>query len=227
MNERPLGPILGQLLDPAPERFASLESPRGLAVLRWIIGVVIVFGLFGCVTKGANNPADPYLASPGATAASGRAPLTFVPPTSAGGQPQPVAFGETQVSVQTADKLLTWCLLLASTEPQRQRGLMQVTDESLGGYDGMLFRYDSDVQEQYWMRNTPMPLSIAWISASGQMVATADMAPCEDSDQCPNYPAAGPPPPYRYAVEVPQGRLAALGLVEGSTMTDLNKACDS
>jgi len=206
-----LGPIFGQLLDPAPERFAPLESPRGLATLRWIIGVVIVLGLIGCVTKGANSPADPSLAPPGATSTGERTPLA--------------GFGETQISVQTADKLLTWCLLLASTDQQRQRGLMEVTDESLGGYDGMLFRYDNDVPEQYWMRNTQLPLSIAWISASGQPVATADMAPCDDSDQCPNYPATGPPPPYRYAVEVPQGRLPALGLVEGSTLTDLNKAC--
>ena len=102
---------------------------------------------------------------------------------------------------------------------------MEVTDGSLGGFDGMLFRYDNDVQEQYWMRNTPLPLSIAWVSATGQLVATADMTPCDNSDQCPNYPATGPPPPYRYAVEVSQGRLPALGLVEGSTMTDLNKAC--
>jgi uncharacterized membrane protein (UPF0127 family) len=75
------------------------------------------------------------------------------------------------------------------------------------------------------MRNPPMPLSIAWISVTGQLVATADMPPCEDSDQCPSYPATGPPPPYRYAIEVPQGRLPALGLVEGSTMTDTGAAC--
>jgi uncharacterized membrane protein (UPF0127 family) len=212
----PLVEELRTLLDPAPQRFATLETPRGLSVLRWIIGVVVVFGLLGCVTKGANSPADPYLSSPGppatsATNASGRSPLQ--------------GFGETQITVQSGDQLLTWCLLLAATDAQRQRGLMTVTDTNLGGYDGMLFRYDADVQERYWMRNTPMPLSIAWINADGLLVATADMAPCEDSDQCQSYPVAGPPPPYRYAIEVPQGRLASLGLDETATMTDQATAC--
>jgi len=36
--------IVGQLLDPAPPRFAALETPRGLVALRWVIGIVIVFG---------------------------------------------------------------------------------------------------------------------------------------------------------------------------------------
>jgi uncharacterized membrane protein (UPF0127 family) len=102
---------------------------------------------------------------------------------------------------------------------------MQVTDPALGGYDGMLFRYDRDATERYWMRNTPMPLSIAWVDASGHLVATADMAPCEDSPDCPSYPESGPPPPYRLAIEVPQGRLPNLGIVEGATITDLNQSC--
>ena len=182
---------------------AQLETPTGLTVLRWVIGVVLVFGLIGCVTKGANNPPDPFFAS---------AP----PRTRLDG------FGETKISVARAGSFLEWCLLLAANDQQRARGLMQVTDPKLGGYDGMLFHYHDDASEPYWMRNTPLPLSIAYLNRDGFIVSTADMAPCEDRDDCPNYPATGP---YRFTIEVPQGRLPALGIVEGAKVTDLEAPC--
>jgi uncharacterized membrane protein (UPF0127 family) len=184
---------------------AQLETPIGLAVLRWMTGVVLVFGLIGCVVKGADNPPDPYLQAQGS---GGR---TLLP-----------GFDETRVTVHTADSVLEWCLLLARTEPQRARGLMQVTDPALGGYNGMLFRYDTDVTEAFWMRNTPMALSIAYIGSGGQIVSATDMAPCEDSPECPHYPPAGP---FRFTIEVPQGNLPALGIVEGSTIVDEKTAC--
>jgi uncharacterized membrane protein (UPF0127 family) len=99
---------------------------------------------------------------------------------------------------------------------------MQVTDPKLGGYDGMLFHYHDDTTENFWMRNTPMPLSIAYVSHDGAIVSTADMAPCGDRDDCPNYPPAGP---YRFSIEVPQGRLPALGIVDGATVTELGGSC--
>jgi uncharacterized membrane protein (UPF0127 family) len=191
----------------ATSPFPALEKPKAVAVLRWAISVVLVFGLIGCVVKGANNPDDPYLSSPSA----GPASRTALP-----------GFGETRVTVHTSSKLLTWCLLLAATDKQRARGLMQVKDTALGGYNGMLFRYDSDVTESFWMRNTPMPLSIAYLSSTGQIVSTADMEPCSDSPDCRDYPAAGP---YRMTIEVPQGNLASLGIVEGSTVVDEKTAC--
>ena len=42
-------------------------------------------------------------------------------------------FGETHVSVKAPRDSLAWCMLLAETEAQRNRGLMQVTDPTLGG----------------------------------------------------------------------------------------------
>jgi uncharacterized membrane protein (UPF0127 family) len=116
-----------------------------------------------------------------------------------------------------------WCLLLAETSEQRQRGLMEVTDPALGGYDGMLFRFPDDVTAAFYMRNTPMPLSIAFIDEEGQLVSTTDMEPCEDRDGCPLYPAAGP---FRWAIEVPQGGLERLGLVAGATFTDTAEPCE-
>ena len=183
--------------------FPEIDSPIGLAILRWVISVVIVFGLIGCVVKGADNPPDPYLASSGP-----RTPLE--------------GFGETKVSVERAGNFFEWCLLLAASDQQRARGLMQVTDPKLGGYDGMLFHYDVDTTENFWMRNTPMPLSIAYLDKDGHLVSTSDMAPCEDRDDCPNYPPAGP---YRFTIEVPQGRLPALGIQEGATVREQGGPC--
>lgn len=104
------------------------------------------------------------------------------------------------------------CVLLAETEDQRARGLMEVTDPDLGGYDGMVFQFPDDVDGGFYMRNTPMPLSIAFVDGDGAVIATEGMEPCPDRDDCPTYP---PGRRYRTALEVPRGGLDDLGLVEG------------
>jgi uncharacterized protein len=138
-------------------------------------------------------------------------------------------FGEVAVTVAGPDgddDPTDFCLLLAETSEQRQRGLMEVTDPDLGGYDGMLFRFDSEVEVGFWMMNTPMPLTVAYIGADGSLVSTADMEPCvseeAQADGCPSYPPDGP---YLWAVEVPQGGLDELGLVPGASFTDTGEAC--
>jgi uncharacterized membrane protein (UPF0127 family) len=123
--------------------------------------------------------------------------------------------GEVAASVTDAEGNVTGCcLMVAATDEQRQRGLMEVTD--LGGYQGMVFVWDQDTQGGFWMRNTPTPLSIAWFDADGAYVSSTDMEPCAaDSDDCPTYPPAGP---YRFAVEVFQGELEDLGVGPGSRL---------
>ncbi len=106
-------------------------------------------------------------------------------------------------------------LLLADTPAERRRGLMEVRDPDLDGHDAMLFVFAEDTTTGFWMHNTPMPLSIAYLDAGGELVSTADMAPCPDTSDCPRYEAAAP---FRYAVEVPQGRLDDLGIVPGATV---------
>jgi uncharacterized membrane protein (UPF0127 family) len=131
-------------------------------------------------------------------------------------------FGETRVSVETPTGSRAWCMLLAETEAQHNRGLMQVTDPTLGGYDGMVFRFTDDTNDQFYMRNTPMPLSIAFIASNGDVVSTTDMAPCEDRTGCPLYSAAAP---YRIAIEVAQGQLRRLGIEPGANVTDNARRC--
>jgi uncharacterized membrane protein (UPF0127 family) len=131
-------------------------------------------------------------------------------------------FGEVAVTIEPASgPTRGTCMLAARTEAERARGLMTVTDPDLGGHDGMVFVFEEDSTGAFWMRNTPMPLSIAFIDAGGRIVSATDLAPCGDDPNCPIHPAAGP---YRYAVEVPRGRLDDLGLT-GAARARVGGAC--
>jgi uncharacterized membrane protein (UPF0127 family) len=86
----------------------------------------------------------------------------------------------------------------------------------------MVFLFPADTSSGFWMKDTRLPLSIAWYAVDGSLVSTADMDPCpEGVTDCPITTAAGR---YRFAVEVPQGGLGRLGLVEGSTIS-LSSTC--
>jgi uncharacterized membrane protein (UPF0127 family) len=99
---------------------------------------------------------------------------------------------------------------------------MDAPGPDLGGYDGMAFAWDDDTTGGFWMKDTEVPLSIAYVSAEGTVVSTADMAPCPDGDDCPSYPAAGP---YRLAVEVPRGELGDRGLLDGGVARLERRSC--
>lgn len=138
-------------------------------------------------------------------------------------RPPAVTFGSVTAIVTAPDGTTReLCLMLAETPEQILRGLMDVTDPSLGGHDGMLFRFPADRTGGFWMRNTPMPLSIAYVASTGQIVSTVDMRPCPDRTDCPTYPPAGP---YRYAVEVPQGTLPVIGLTPGARLAPGSRGC--
>jgi uncharacterized membrane protein (UPF0127 family) len=125
--------------------------------------------------------------------------------------------GEVAASITAEDGTVTaCCLMVASTDAQRQRGLMQVTD--LGGYRGMVFVWDHDTEGAFWMYNTVTPLSIAWFDAEGAFVSSTDMEPCtsDDAEECPMYPPEGE---YRFALEVFEGDLDELGVGPGSRLS--------
>jgi uncharacterized membrane protein (UPF0127 family) len=168
--------------------------------------------------SGTGAPAEPVsladlAAASGDAPAAGGADLDE-PPGPADRSAVP-GVGEVAASITAADGTVTGCcLMVAATDEQRQRGLMEVTD--LGGYQGMVFVWDRDTEGAFWMRNTPTPLSIAWFDADGEFVSATDMAPCSaTADDCPMYPPDGP---YRFAVEVFEGELDALGVGPGSRL---------
>ena len=77
-----------------------------------------------------------------------------------------------EVQIDTYPRL--W-LELARTPEEKQVGLMY--RESMPWENGMLFVYDRPATEGYWMRNTLIPLSIAWIERDGTIVDIQDMQP--------------------------------------------------
>ncbi len=85
---------------------------------------------------------------------------------------------------------------IAETDEQRKQGLME--HGSLCEYCGMLFVYEEDVHKGFWMKDTQIPLSIAFISENGTMMEIQQMEP-ETTE------THRPQEPYRYALEVNQG----------------------
>jgi uncharacterized membrane protein (UPF0127 family) len=200
----------------------DVDRPRSIRLLWWGIGLVLVLGFGACIARSADKPADPVLAPP---AGAGRGPSIAVVAADApkAGTSGRKAFADVRVVLLTiigAGSRRRACVLVADNQATRQRGLMEVRD--LGGYDGMLFVFPYDTQDAFWMRNTPQPLSIAYLDDDGGLVSTTDMAPCGDSDQCPLYRPDGP---YRYALEVPQGALTGLGLTRDAKV-EANGPCN-
>jgi uncharacterized protein len=161
---------------------------------------------------------EPPPASPAFTDAATTVVTTTPPVTSADDAVLPDGFDRVHATVTEADgTMCELCLWLAETGEQRAQGLMFVTD--LGGADGMAFRYDAPQTGAFWMKNTVLPLSIAFFSAEGAYLGAFDMAPCT-ADPCPTYPTM---PDFTVAIETTQGNLTALGIEPGSalTLTDL------
>lgn len=184
------------------------------------VALAVVLLLAACGSSDSPGSSD---GASDVTTTSSTVTTTLVPSTTTPGEPAegPFAegrtpltgFGEVEVRIVEGPdgEPIVICVLVADTPEERARGLMEVTD--LGGYDGMLFRFEADSDGGFWMKDTLLPLSIAYLDADGAVVSTADMEPCPDGTQCPSYASAGP---YRMALEVPQGGLAPLGLEEGS-----------
>jgi uncharacterized membrane protein (UPF0127 family) len=101
---------------------------------------------------------------------------------------------------------------VANTEETRERGLM--FRKSLEGNDGMLFVFEQPDRQCFWMHNTPLPLSIAFIADDGTIVNIDDMAPQTDDAHCSRKPV-------RYALEMAQGWFADHGISTGKKIDGL------
>lgn len=109
------------------------------------------------------------------------------------------------LAIETADATRFVRVELAETEPDRQRGLTGRTE--LQEDAGMLFIWPQDTESGFWMKDTPLRLTVAFISAQGEILKMLDMDPCA-ADPCPVY---DPRVTYRMALEVRQGALERLG----------------
>lgn len=96
---------------------------------------------------------------------------------------------------------------VAATPAQRQTGLM--FRREMPAHEGMLFVFDYPEQQCFWMRNTPLPLSIAFLADDGTVVNIADMKPQTDDSHCSTRPV-------RFALEMNQGWFAKRGVKPGT-----------
>lgn len=98
---------------------------------------------------------------------------------------------------------------VVDTPETRQRGLMGRT--SLVADAGMLFVWPEDASSSFHMKDTLIPLSIAFIGADGTVLRILDMEPCT-TDMCPTY---DPKTSYRMALEMNKSAFTRLGIQEG------------
>ena len=108
--------------------------------------------------------------------------------------------------VTTATTSVELTVEVADTPEDRATGLMW--REDLAPFDGMAFVWTEPTAATFWMKNTLIPLSIAFWDREGRIVAILDMEPCT-ADSCPRYEAGTS---YVGAVEVEQGLLDELGI---------------
>jgi uncharacterized protein len=156
-----------------------------------IIVLLLALLLAGCGPSdtGATASPDAESTGSGATTASELRTMTI---DSSGG-------GKVEVRVEIADDL-----------PEQTRGLMERT--ALAEDRGMLFVYSDEEVRSFWMKNTLIPLSIAYMDSEGRIVDIQDMKPLDDDP--PNYVSAKP---ARYALEVNRGFFEEHGVEVGDT----------
>ena len=98
---------------------------------------------------------------------------------------------------------------VARTDAERSLGLMNRT--KLPDGEGMLFIFDFDQRLHFWMKDTYIPLSIAYIGSDGRIIDIFDMNPLDLSGIPSSRPA-------RYALEVPQGWFSRVRVQPGDVL---------
>ena len=107
--------------------------------------------------------------------------------------------GDARLSVEVVD-----------TPEERSRGLMY--RNHLDWDSGMLFVYPGPRQMRFWMKNTYIPLSVAFIDEDKKIIAIYDMEPLRYDI------VYSPPSPAKYAIEVNQGWFEENGVVVGDVV---------
>ncbi|HEY9193085.1 MAG TPA: DUF192 domain-containing protein [Methyloversatilis sp.] len=104
---------------------------------------------------------------------------------------------------------------VAATQKMRMTGLMRRTEMAAGA--GMLFVFTERQKHCMWMRNTLIPLSVAFIDEQGVIINIEDMQPQTDTAHCAGGPA-------RYALETNAGWFAARKITAGTRIAGLERA---
>ena len=99
---------------------------------------------------------------------------------------------------------------VAQTEAQRQTGLM--FRKEMPQHEGMLFVFEQPATQCFWMKNTLLPLTAAFVSDDGTIVNLVDMKPQTTDSHCSEKPV-------RFVLEMNQGWFAKKGLKAGSRLS--------
>jgi uncharacterized membrane protein (UPF0127 family) len=97
--------------------------------------------------------------------------------------------------------------MVAITPDQRQTGLM--FRREMAQHEGMLFVFDEPSPQCFWMKNTLLPLSIAFLADDGSVVNTDEMKPLTLDSHCSTRPV-------RFVLEMNQGWFTKRGIKAGS-----------
>lgn len=103
---------------------------------------------------------------------------------------------------------------LADNVPARMQGLMYRT--SLAPNSGMLFVYERPAMECMWMKNTLIPLSVAFFDQAGRVINIEQMQPQTEDSHCAERPAS-------YALEMEQGWFARNRIGAGAVLLGLDR----
>jgi len=104
---------------------------------------------------------------------------------------------------------------VAATDQNRQFGLMQ--RKAMPPQHGMLFVFTENNTHCMWMRNTLLPLSVAFIDSDGIIINIEDMKPQTEDNHCARKPA-------RYALEMNLGWFAQRGIKPGLKLNGIDRA---
>lgn len=104
---------------------------------------------------------------------------------------------------------------VANTLESRAEGLMY--RKSLPANYGMLFVFDQTAQHCMWMRNTLIPLSVAFIDGNGRIINIEEMLPQTENNHCAAKPA-------KFALEMSAGWFNSRGLASGTQLNGIDKA---
>lgn len=104
---------------------------------------------------------------------------------------------------------------VAATGESRQTGLMH--RQAMAQQRGMLFVFAEENTHCMWMRNTLLPLSVAFIDAEGQIINIETMQPRTEDNHCARRPA-------RYALEMNAGWFERRGIAAGGKLRGLERA---
>ncbi|HEX7646021.1 MAG TPA: DUF192 domain-containing protein [Noviherbaspirillum sp.] len=101
---------------------------------------------------------------------------------------------------------------VAASDADRQQGLM--FREKMGPNEGMVFLFEGPASVCMWMKNTLIPLSVAFLDENGKIVNIEDMQPQTTDSHCAKKP-------IRYALEMNQGWFRQKNLKPGSIIEGL------